>query len=267
VLRDAQLRDAHRTLTSPGLLSGRCPGVQAQFDKLFFWDPDEHEALPAEPPMPDDDADPDPYRHDIGTIMVKQREGPEKEEPTLPWVMKHLKPLKAAGPYGDRYEHYKVMPQGLVHDLAQMALSGRLSEGARFQWQCGVLHAGDKQRRTAEGYTAARPIVVGSALRRIVGRIPCAQLKFEFAKIFAEVWALGSAIPAGIEIAYRTVTLATDAMIELADDAEDLPVPLQTDFSDGFNNARRAHMLRTCRQHFPSLLRYLYACYDTVGYL
>ena len=89
-----------------------------------------------------------------------------------------------------------------------------------------VLHAGDKQRRTAEGYTAARPIVVGSALRRIVGRIPCAQLKFEFAKIFAEVRALGSAIPAGIEIAYRTVTLATDAMIELADDAEDLPVPL-----------------------------------------
>ena len=43
----AQLRDAHRTLTSPGLLSGRCPGVQAQFEKLFFWDPDAAEALPA----------------------------------------------------------------------------------------------------------------------------------------------------------------------------------------------------------------------------
>ena len=26
-------------------------------------------------------------------------------------------------------------------------------------------------------------------------------------------------------------------------------------------------MLRTCRQPFPSLLRYLYACYDTVGCL
>ena len=75
--------------------------MQAQFKELFFWDPDAAEALPAEPPLPDNDADPDPYRHDIGTIMVKQWEGPEKEEPTLPWVMKHLKPLKAAGPYGD----------------------------------------------------------------------------------------------------------------------------------------------------------------------
>ena len=35
-----QLHDAHCTLTSPGLLSGQCPGVQAQFNKLFFWDPD-----------------------------------------------------------------------------------------------------------------------------------------------------------------------------------------------------------------------------------
>ena len=110
---------------------------------------------------------------------MKQREGPEEEEPTLPWIMKLLKPLKAAGPYGDRYEHYSVMPQGLVHDLGQMALSGRLSEGARFQWQCGVLHAGDKQWKTSEGYIAARPIAAGSALQRIVGRIPCAQLKFE----------------------------------------------------------------------------------------
>ena len=136
-----------------------------------------------------------------------------------------------------------------------MALSGRLSDGARFKWQCGVLHAGDKQRRTLEGYNAARPIVVGSALRRIVGRIPCVQLKFEFAKIFAAVRALGSAIPAGIEIAYRSVTLATDAMIELADGVEDLLVPLQTRFSDGFNNARWAHMLRTRRYAVP-LLRY-----------
>ena len=74
-------------------------------------------------------------------------------------------------------------------------------------------------------------------------------------------------IPAGIETAFCTITLAADAMIEMADDAEDLPVPLQTDFTDGFNNARRAHMLRTCRHHFPSLLRYLYTCYDSAGYL
>ena len=104
---------------------------------------------------------------------------------------------------------------------------------------------------------------------RIVGRtsIPCAQLKHKFAKIFAEVRALGSAIPAGIEIAFRTVTLAADAMIELADDTEDLPVSPQADFTDGFNNARRDHILRICRHRFPLLLRYLNTCYDSVAYL
>ena len=56
-------------------------------------------------------------------------------------------------------------------------------------------------------------------------------------------------------------------MIELADDVEDLLVPLQTNFSDSFNNAHWAHMLHTYCQHFLSLLQYLYACYDTVGYL
>ena len=125
-------REAHRTLILPGLLSGRCPGVQAQFGKLFTYNHDEAEALPAQPLWPADQADTDPYRDAIGTSMVKQREGPEKQEPTLPWIMKHLKPMKAAGPYGDRYEYYKAMPQLFVHNLAQMALNSELSEGARF---------------------------------------------------------------------------------------------------------------------------------------
>ena len=56
-------------------------------------------------------------------------------------------------------------------------------------------------------------------------------------------------------------------MIELADDTEDLPVSPQADFTDGFNNARRAHILRICRHRFPLLLRYLNTCYDSVAYL
>ena len=46
-----------------------------------------------------------------------------------------------------------------------------------------------------------------------------------------------------------------------------LPVPLQTDFKDGFTNAKRRLMLTTARSLFPSLLRYLYTCYDSVGKL
>ena len=195
-------------VTSQGPRCSASP-THPQFAKLFSWDPDEAEALPPEPPLPDVDTDPDPYRHGIGAILAKQREGPEKGDPTLPWIMKHLKPLKAAGPYGDRYRHYKSHAAGLrTRPRSNMALSGRISDGARFQWQCGVLHAGDKQRRTPEGYNAARLIVAGSTLRQIVGCIPCAQLKFEFAKIFAAVRASGSAIPAGTVPFYGSAPVA-----------------------------------------------------------
>ena len=259
-------RDAHRTLVEPGLLSNRDLGVRAQFRRLFEYDPSTADPLPVLPPDVGED---DMFRHPIGTIFVKQRQGPEVEVDTLPWVMQHLKPLKAAGPFGDRYEHYKIMPQSFVHWLVQTALNGQLSDGARFIWQSGLLHAGDKQRRTPEGYHAARPIVVGTAIRRITGRVPCVQLKHDFAREFAKVRALGSAIPAGIEIAFRTITLAIDDALEHADDydPQHLPVPLQTDFKDGFTNAKRRLMLTTARSLFPSLLRYLYTCYDSVGKL
>ena len=69
--------------------------------------------------------------------------------------MKHLKPMKAAGLYGDRYGHYKAMPQPFVHDLTQVALNGELSESARFQ--CGnveccmqVISSGRQRRATMQ---------------------------------------------------------------------------------------------------------------------
>ena len=65
---------------------------EAQFSKLFSYNPDTAKALPPELLMPDDGTSPGPFQHEISTILVKQREGPEKEELTLPWIMKHLKP-------------------------------------------------------------------------------------------------------------------------------------------------------------------------------
>ena len=98
--------------------------------------------------------------------------------------------------------------------------------------------------------------------------MPCAQLKHDFAQEFAEVQVLSSAVPAGIEIAFRTITLTIDDALEHADDdPQRLPVPLQTGFKDGFTNAKRRLMLTTARSLFPSLLRYLYTCYDSVGKL
>ena len=69
--------------------------------------------------------------------------------------MTHLPKLKAADQFGARYEHYRVMPQALVSGIAQLALDGKLSASIKHHWQSGLLHAGDKQKKTPEGYTAA----------------------------------------------------------------------------------------------------------------
>ena len=47
-----------------------------------------------------------------------------------------------------------------------------------------LLHAGDKGNEDKQGRPGARPVVVGSALCRIVGRIPCAQMCPELANLF-----------------------------------------------------------------------------------
>ena len=61
--------------------------------------------------------------------------------------------------------------------------------------------------------------------------------------------------------------LAIDHMIAGADEPGDLPLPLQTDFTDGFPRAKRILMIRACMAHVKSLTRYLYTCYDSVGKL
>ena len=133
-------------------------------------------------------------------------------------------------------------------------------------WQGGLLHAGDKQKQDDQGRQRARPLVVGMALRRIAGRLPCAQLKEEFASKFIKLRQLGVAVPSGVEIAFKTVQLAIEELVEAADgDAELHPVAMQFDYTDGFNNANRDHLLSHTLTHFPQLLRYFYACYGDAG--
>lgn len=58
-----------------------------------------------------------------------------------------------------------------------------------------------------------------------------------------------------------------DALEHADDEPQRLPVPLQTNFKDGFTNAKQRLMLTTACPLFPSLLCYLYTCYDSVGKL
>ena len=114
---------------------------------------------------------------EISEMWVKMQEGPMMTVPTLLYVMKHLPRCKGKGPCGDVYEHYQAMPQDLVHDMCHRALNGRISEGFATLWRSGLLHIGDKERLDSRGLKDGRPITVGLALRRITGRIPCAQRK------------------------------------------------------------------------------------------
>ena len=109
-------------------------------------------------------------------------------------------------------------------------------------------------------------MVVGLALRRICERIPCAQMKERFARLFALARQLGVAVSSGIEIAYRTVTMALDHFIAMADgDVEAMPMALAFDYVNRFCHAQRGRLLRTTHDVFPSLLRYLWGCYATAG--
>ena len=138
--------------------------------------------------------------------------GETKEEPTLPYLLRHLPKYKAPGCLGDRYEHYQVMPFALVEVLVHDALNAEVSDGFAAIWRAGLLHPGDKQKKDSQGRPVARPIVVGLAARRIAGRVPVAELKYFFAELFAKLRQLGCAIPAGVEIAYHTTVLACDRL-------------------------------------------------------
>ena len=114
---------------------------------------------------------------------------------TFPYVMGHLLKYKGKGLCGDVYEHHQAMPPCLVHDLCDRSLNRRISEGFADIWRSGLLHVGDKQRLDCEGQKDGRPITVGLAIRRIAGQILCAQLKYDFAGLFAKLQQLSIAVP------------------------------------------------------------------------
>ena len=260
---NGQLRDARQCLTDSGLLSFFEPGIQQKMHALF-----EDCADGGEPIMdaPGDIGDDDCWGFEISEMWVKMREGPMMTVPTLPYVMKHLPRCKGKGPCGDVYEHYQAMPQDLVHDMCHRALNGRISEGFATLWRSGLLHIGDKERLDSRGLKDGRPITVGLALRRITGRIPCAQLKYDFAKLFSSVRQLGIAVPSGIEAAFHTVELAIDYQQRLADgDNALMPTPVEIDFSDAFTRAHRSPLFRNTRDYVPTLLRYMYTMYGGEG--
>ena len=128
------------------------------------------------------------------------------------------------------------------------------------------MYAGDKQKIDKQGRQAARPIVVGLALRRIAGRVPCAQMRSQFAELFTKYRQLGIAVPGGVESAWHTVDSAITRFEAEADgDVQDMPVVTAWDSSDAFPNSWRSTLFDNTAKHFPELLRYTAQCYDGEG--
>ena len=102
------------------------------------------------------------------TMEVKMQSGQTQEEPTLPYLLRHLPKYKAPGYVGDRHKHCQVMPFALVEVLIHDALNGDVSDGFASIWRAGLLHPGDKQKKDSQDRPVARPIVVGLAARRML---------------------------------------------------------------------------------------------------
>ena len=135
----------------------------------------------------------DKYQFDFTTIHIKSRHGGEEEADTFDHVVGGLPKYKAAGQIGDRYEHWQAVPSKLLRQFCHQALNDEIPAEVSKIWRGGLLHAGDKQKLDSQGRPRVRPLVVGMAIRRIAGRLPCAQLKDEFASKFIKLRQLGVA--------------------------------------------------------------------------
>jgi hypothetical protein len=264
---NGQISDGARALVQPGLLKWSQHIIE-QMESIHKVG-EEHVDMP----VPADgwasvEANDERYGYTASTMEVKMQSGQTKEEPTLPYLLRHLPKYKAPGCVGDRYEHYQAMPFAFVDVLVHDALNSQVTDGFASIWRAGLLHPGDKQKKDAQGRPVARPIVVGLAARRITGRVPVAEMKHFFAKLFAQLRQLGCAIPAGVEIAYHTTVLVCDHLEALADgDDAEMPSPIQIDFENGFNNINRAALQEAVEEHCPQLLRYNTLCYHGLGNL
>ena len=103
---------------------------------------------------------------------------------------------------------------------------------------------------------------------RIAACVMCAQLKQEMAAELSKVRQLGLGVPGGVEIAYRTVELALERLMDDAGgDLDRFGVALAYDLKSAYNNVRRAHMINESMLKYPQMTRFLNLLYGSPGKL
>ena len=98
---------------------------------------DFNEDLTPTPPPPEGFEEDEQFEFELGNIMVMAGDGSPMSVPAIAWVMDHLPKYKAAGPLGDRYEHFLHMPREYVREIVFNALNGNLPESMVKIWRSG----------------------------------------------------------------------------------------------------------------------------------
>ena len=111
--RHGCLQEARSSLMAKtGLLPLSDPQVREQLHELN--QPPEGSPPPPIPPPPPDLHSDSSYTFELATVVRKTMKGKRIETDTLDFVMSRLKRYKAQGPAGDRYEHYKHIPEPML---------------------------------------------------------------------------------------------------------------------------------------------------------
>lgn len=97
-----------------------------------------------------------------------------------------------------------------------------------------------------------RPIAVGDAIRRLVARTVCAQYKQRWKEFFSPLQ-LGVSVPAGAEIAFRSVQATLQANPGW--------FAVALDLSNAFNEVQRSVFFEELRIHFPALVPFVSSMY------
>ena len=157
-MANGQISDGARALVQPGLLkwSQHIIKQMAQIHKVE----EEHAAMPDLPG--DVETNDELYGYTASVMEVKMQSGQTKEEPTLPYLLRHLPKYKAPGCIGDRYEHYQAMPFAFVDVLVTVhdALKSQVGGGSANILRAGLLHPGDKQKKDAQGHPVLRRLLL-----------------------------------------------------------------------------------------------------------
>ena len=175
-------------------------------------------------------------------------------------ILKSFSKATACGPSGLRIQHLLNAAEvplpppigALLRDVVNLLASGKVAVSVSKFLAGGSLTALDKNK--PDGLPDIRPIAMGEALRRLVGKCLCAVTKEKASEYFAPLQ-MGVACPSGAEKIIHGLRHCVEGHWMDEDFAA-----MKIDMRNAFLVSRQA-LLDECSAHFPELLPWALWCY------